>query len=193
MSEKQGVLTGFKTFLMRGNVVDLAVAVVVGAAFTKIVNSVVEGVINPVVGSIGPRDLDQYQSCIQGPCEIDKATGQAIDGITIKWGSVLSASLTFLITAAVVYFLMIVPMNKLKERLDVKDSEAEKAAEPAPKTEAELLAEIRDVLIAQRDGNGAPDIAVLGTQRGVSGSGSQPVPGEGPAGRSDGPDTSRQR
>ncbi|PJE97006.1 large conductance mechanosensitive channel protein MscL [Streptomyces carminius] len=172
MSEKQGVLNGFKAFLMRGNVVDLAVAVVIGAAFTKIVNSVVEGVINPVVGSIGPKDLDRYHSCLQGPCEIDESTGAVINGITIKWGTVLSASLTFLITAAVVYFLMIVPMNKLKKRLDALDTEeaAEMAATPAQKSEVELLAEIRDTLVALRAEQGpAAGAAGLGPQRGAPG------------------------
>ncbi|GAA2456801.1 large conductance mechanosensitive channel protein MscL [Streptomyces macrosporus] len=183
MSEKQGVLTGFKTFLMRGNVVELAVAVVVGAAFTKIVNTVVEGVINPVVGSIGPKDLEHYQFCLQSPCTFDDKTGAAVDGITIKWGSVLSASLTFLITAAVVYFLMIVPMNKLKERLDAKDA-AEAAAAPVEKTELELLTEIRDALLAGRhDGDGPANAAVLAAQRKVSGNGDRPGP-EGPSGAS---------
>jgi large conductance mechanosensitive channel len=55
--EKESVMAGFKAFLMRGNVVDLAVAVVIGAAFTNIVNAVVKGVINPVVGAFGTPDL----------------------------------------------------------------------------------------------------------------------------------------
>jgi large conductance mechanosensitive channel len=183
LSEKQDVLAGFKAFLMRGNVVDLAVAVVIGAAFTKIVNSVVEGVINPVVGSIGPKDLDRYQSCLQGPCTFDRATGAAVSGIAIKWGSVLSAALTFLITAAVVYFLMILPMNKLKKRLDALSAQeaAEAAATPVQKTEVELLTEIRDALLAQRDGSAIPDAAVLMAQRNVHGSGARPDSG-GPAG-----------
>ncbi|MEE1938432.1 large conductance mechanosensitive channel protein MscL [Streptomyces sp. TRM 70361] len=183
MSEKQGVLNGFKAFLMRGNVVGLAVAVVIGAAFTKIVNSVVEGVINPVVGSIGPKDLDRYHSCLQGPCVVDEATGAAASGITIKWGTVLSASLTFLITAAVVYFLMIVPMNKLKERLDALDAEeaAKAAATPAQKTEVELLAEIRDTLVALRAEQGATaGAAGPGPQRGAPGG--PGATGGGPAG-----------
>ncbi|MTE19463.1 large conductance mechanosensitive channel protein MscL [Streptomyces sp. TRM43335] len=174
MSEKQGVLAGFKAFLMRGNVVELAVAVVIGAAFTKIVNSVVEGVINPVVGSIGPKDLERYQFCLQSPCEVTEA-GEVVTGITIKWGSVLSASLTFLITAAVVYFLMILPMNKFKERLDAKNAAeaAEAAANPVEKTEVRLLTEIRDALLAQRDG-GTAHAAVLASRLGTAESGSRP-------------------
>lgn len=186
MSEKQGVLAGFRAFLMRGNVVDLAVAVVIGAAFTKIVNSVVEGVINPVVGSIGPKDLDRYQSCLQGPCDFDEATGEALSGIAIKWGSVLSAALTFLITAAVVYFLMIVPMNRFKKRLDALSAKeaVEEAATPVQKTEVELLTEIRDALLAQREGNGTTDAAaLLAAQRSASEGGSGPGSG-GPSGAS---------
>lgn len=142
----QGVLGGFRAFLMRGNVVELAVAVVVGAAFTSIVNSVVEGVINPVVGAFGTQDLGAYQSCLKAPCEVN-AAGEVISGIPISWGAVLSASLTFLITAAVVYFLMIMPISKYKARQAAKNPPA-----TLDKTELEILTEIRDELIAQRTG-----------------------------------------
>lgn len=64
---------GFKAFLMRGNVIDLAVAVVIGTAFTNVVNSVVKGLINPVVGAFGTKDLDRYRSCLDGPCETNQA------------------------------------------------------------------------------------------------------------------------
>ncbi|MDT0343114.1 large conductance mechanosensitive channel protein MscL [Streptomyces sp. DSM 44938] len=148
---------GFREFLMRGNVVELAVAVVVGTAFTNIVNSVVEGIINPVVGAFGTQDLDAYESCLRGPCSVNEA-GQVVDGIPIRWGSVLSASLTFLITAAVVYFLMILPITRYMAR-----REAKAPAQPPTMTELDLLAEIRDELIAQRTGgNGA---VAVGAQR----------------------------
>ncbi|NJQ07735.1 large conductance mechanosensitive channel protein MscL [Streptomyces lonarensis] len=140
--EKQGVVAGFREFLMRGNVVELAVAVVVGAAFTKIVNAVVDGVIGPLVGAFGTQNLDSYTSCLKGPC--GEVNGEQI-GVLISWGSVLSAALTFLITAAVVYFLMILPMNRFKARMDAKKPQETPAA-----TELELLAEIRDELVARR-------------------------------------------
>lgn len=149
MSENKGVLQGFKEFLMRGNVIELAVAVVVGAAFTNIVNAVVKGVINPIIGALGSQNLDNYKSCLSFSCHPDKKTGQFTDGIYILWGSVLSAALTFLITAAVVYFLMILPMNKWKARQDAKKPADDAPADP---TEVELLIEIRDALIAQRNG-----------------------------------------
>lgn len=142
--KKVGLLSGFREFLMRGNVVELAVAVVVGTAFSKIVDSVVKGVINPLVGAIGTQDLDKYNSCLKGPCVIDKDGGIS-EGVPLNWGPVLSASLTFLITAAVVYFLMILPMNKYRERQAAKAAPAE-----VPKTEIELLTEIRDALVPPR-------------------------------------------
>lgn len=143
--EKTGVLGGFKEFLMRGNVVELAVAVVVGTAFTKIVDAVVTGMINPVVGALGPKNLDDYESCLKPPCVWNEATGEVTEGVLFKWGSVISSSLTFIITAAVVYFLMIVPMNRYKARQAAKNG----VAPPEP-TEVELLTEIRDALVAQK-------------------------------------------
>ncbi|MGG2462468.1 large conductance mechanosensitive channel protein MscL [Streptomyces sp. RGM 3693] len=151
MSENKSVLQGFKEFLMRGNVIELAVAVVVGAAFTSIVNAVVKGVINPIVGAFGSQNLDNYQSCLT-TCSVDKKTGLYVDGIYVLWGSVLSAALTFLITAGVVYFLMILPMSRWKARQDAKKPVD---GAPAAPTEIELLTEIRDALIAQRNGTSA--------------------------------------
>lgn len=150
--EKKSVWAGFREFLMRGNVVELAVAVVVGNAFSKIVDAMVKGVVNPLVGAFGTKDLDMYEFCLRGPCKVNETTGEIISGVPVKWGPVLSASLTFLITAAVVYFLMILPMNKYKERRDAKNPPA-----PAGPTEVELLSEIRDLLVTQRDGSTAPD------------------------------------
>ncbi|MEU8570777.1 large conductance mechanosensitive channel protein MscL [Streptomyces pathocidini] len=148
--ENKGVLNGFKQFLMRGNVVDLAVAVVVGAAFTNIVNAVVKGMINPVVGALGSKNLDQYALCLSDKC-VKSQTGEVTEGLYFLWGSVLSATLTFVITAAVVYFLMVMPMNRYKDRQAAKEAPAEET--PAAPTEVELLTEIRDALVAQRNGH----------------------------------------
>ncbi|MFE6285838.1 large conductance mechanosensitive channel protein MscL [Streptomyces sp. NPDC057877] len=151
MSEKQGpsVWEGFKTFLMRGNVIDLAVAVVIGAAFTNIVNSVVKGVINPLVGAIGTQNLDSYRSCLKGPCEV-AADGTVTSGVTILWGSVLGATLSFVITAAVVYFIMVLPMSKYLARQEARRKARESTHEVIEVTELEVLKEIRDALLAQR-------------------------------------------
>ncbi|MBW8702818.1 Large-conductance mechanosensitive channel [Streptomyces sp. MBT84] len=149
MSEKKepGLMQGFKAFLMRGNVVDLAVAVVIGAAFTNIVNSVVKGVINPVVGALGTKSLDSYSSCLREPCT---GTGDTATGVRILWGSVLGATLNFLITAAVVYFLMVLPMARFLARQEARRRAKEGTQEVVGVTELEVLKEIRDTLVAQR-------------------------------------------
>ncbi|MFG3050195.1 large conductance mechanosensitive channel protein MscL [Kitasatospora sp. NPDC048239] len=138
-------MKGFKEFLLRGNVVDLAVAVVIGAAFTNIVNAFVKGVINPLVGLFGAKDLASYSSCLKGPCEVN-AAGEVTSGIYILWGSVLSAALQFLITAAVVYFVLILPMTRFTAKRKTLDEEM---AEAEAK-EVALLTEIRDVLVTSQ-------------------------------------------
>ncbi|MDX3582602.1 large conductance mechanosensitive channel protein MscL [Streptomyces europaeiscabiei] len=151
MSEKKkpSVWEGFKAFLMRGNVIDLAVAVVIGAAFTNIVNSVVKGLINPLVGAIGTKNLDSYVSCVEKPCEVAD-DGTVTSGIQIAWGSVLGATLSFVITAAVVYFLMVLPMAKYLARQEARRKAKEGMQEVIEVSELEVLKEIRDALVAQR-------------------------------------------
>lgn len=152
-----GLLEGFKAFLLRGNVIDLAVAVVIGAAFTAVVNSVVKGVINPLVGAFGTKDLNSYSSCLKGPCEFDPKTGEAVSGIPIMWGLVLSAVLSFVITAAVVYFLMVLPMAKYLAKRAQRDKAKEGVQETLEVSELEVLKEIRDALVSQRgSGHTAP-------------------------------------
>ncbi|MFE7598638.1 large conductance mechanosensitive channel protein MscL [Streptomyces sp. NPDC057494] len=145
--KKESLLGGFKAFLMRGNVIDLAVAVVIGAAFTNIVNSVVKGIINPVVGAFGTKDLESYSSCIKDTCVV--VNGE-VQGIQIQWGLVLSAVLSFLITAAVVYFLMVLPMAKILAKRAAHEKAKEGVEEVMEISELEVLKEIRDHLVAQR-------------------------------------------
>ncbi|MEU6817101.1 large conductance mechanosensitive channel protein MscL [Streptomyces sp. NPDC046860] len=151
--EATSVLDGFKAFLMRGNVIDLAVAVVIGAAFTGIVTAVVKGVINPLVGAVGTKNLDHYSSCLKDPCKLGP-DGDVISGVQIMWGSVAGAALNFLITAAVVYFLMVLPMAKYLARQEARKQARTGNPEPEPiqVTELEVLQDIRDLLIAQRTG-----------------------------------------
>jgi large conductance mechanosensitive channel len=157
--EKVSVLEGFKAFLMRGNVIDMAVAVVIGAAFTNIVNKIVEGVINPVVGAFGTMDLARYSACIEGDCT------KKGEGVEIMWGLVLSAALTFLITAAVVYFLMVLPMSRVlarqAARRKAKEAQERRAEDPVTVTELEVLQEIRDALVRQRPGGTAANSNVV--------------------------------
>ncbi|MFC8917115.1 MscL family protein [Streptomyces sp. NPDC047821] len=145
----QTLLEGFKAFLLRGNVIDLAVAVVIGAAFTNIVNAVVRGMISPVVGAFGTKNLESYQSCLKGPCQVND-NGEVVQGVAILWGSVLSATLSFLITAAVVYFLMVLPMARYLARRAALEKEKKGVEETLEVTELEVLKDIRDALVAQR-------------------------------------------
>ncbi|MFV6030853.1 large conductance mechanosensitive channel protein MscL [Streptomyces sp. NPDC056264] len=145
--KKESLMGGFKAFLMRGNVIDLAVAVVIGAAFTNIVNSVVKGIINPVVGAFGTKDLESYSTCIKDSCAV--VNGE-VQGIQLQWGLVLSAVLSFLITAAVVYFLMVLPMAKILAKRAAHEKAKEGVEEVMEISELEVLKEIRDHLVAQR-------------------------------------------
>jgi large conductance mechanosensitive channel len=141
------LLSGFKAFMMRGNVIDLAVAVVIGAAFTGVVNSVVNGVINPVIGALGTQDLSSYSYCMD-TCVRHGA--KVVSGPAIMWGSVLGAALNFLITGAVVYFLMVMPMSRFLARRAAKQKQDAEQHVEAEAVEVSLLREIRDELVRQR-------------------------------------------
>ena len=131
------MIKGFRDFLMRGNVIDLAVAVVIGAAFTALVASVTDNLIKPIIGLL-----------LGGGVEAGVIT---INGQTINFTAIINAIITFVITAAVVYFVFVMPMNKFKEKFG-KTPEEEAAAEDE---ELELLREIRDALVAGNTPGGA--------------------------------------
>ena len=144
------MLKGFREFILRGNVIDLAVAVVIGAAFTAVVNSIVENVFNPLIGALFRADsLDSAMVL-----EIPTTDGAVAE---VRFGAVIGAILTFVIVAAVVYFVFVLPMNVLKDHAEAR----RKAGEPKPEdpeTELTLLSEIRDLLAAERtarSGSGA--------------------------------------
>jgi len=123
------VIKGFKEFIMRGNVIDLAVAVVIGTALTAVVDRIVTGIINPLIAMLG------------GQPSLGSIT-ITINNAVFQIGAVLDALITFVVIAAAVYFVIVVPMNKLIER-----RQAGLEPEPEPVTaEAELLTEIRDLL-----------------------------------------------
>lgn len=123
------MLKGFKDFIARGNVIDLATAVVIGAAFTALVSAFTDNVVQPLISRIGASPDSDY-----GFLRIPLG-----DSIAIDLNAVVSATINFLIVAAVVYFVIVVPYKKLKER-DTKVENAE--------TELTLLTEIRDLLAA---------------------------------------------
>jgi large conductance mechanosensitive channel len=151
-AEKTGLLEGFKAFLTRGNVVDLAIAVVIGAAFSSVINSVVTNVINPLVGAFGTSNLDAYRACIKGPCVVD-AAGK-VSGVYIGWGAVLGSVISFVATAAVVYFLMVLPMAKYLAMRAARQQQTEAVQETLEVSELEVLKEIRDALVGQGGGPG---------------------------------------
>lgn len=124
------MLSGFKEFVMKGNVVDLAVAVVMGAAFGAVVDSIVKGLLTPLIARLfNAKDL----------------AGMTWEGF--QYGSVIAAIINFVLIAAAVYFIVVAPMNHMIERrnakLGIKDEE------PAVDPQVALLTEIRDSL-AQR-------------------------------------------
>jgi large conductance mechanosensitive channel len=135
------VIKGFKEFILRGNVIDLAVAVVIGAAFTGIVNAIVGSVFNPAIGAL--FDAESLAEAL--PVSIPTTSGGTA---TMYFGAVIGAVIQFLLVAIVVYFALIVPINYLK-RVSFRKKDEPKA-DAAPPTELELLAEIRDLLAAEK-------------------------------------------
>jgi large conductance mechanosensitive channel len=133
------VLKGFREFILRGNVVDLAVAVVIGAAFKSVVDAFVADVITPLIAAIfGKPDFSSLSF--------------TINGSRFNYGNLINQVISFLIIAAVIYYLIVVPMNVLAERRARRLAAGEEAAEPEAKAEDILLLEqIRDLLA---DGRG---------------------------------------
>lgn len=133
------MLNGFKEFILRGNVIDLAVAVVIGAAFTGIVTAIVGSVINPAIGALfNAADLAEAF-----PVEIPTVSG---DVAVLYFGAVLAAIINFLLVALVVYFALIVPVNYLKAQAAKKKAAGEEVVEEPVISEVDLLTEIRDLL-----------------------------------------------
>ena len=127
---------GFKDFILRGNVVDLAVAVVIGAAFGSIVTAFTQRILQPLINAITPPESPGFG--------IQIVPGK--ESTYIDVASLITATLNFVIVAAVVYFLIVLPLNSLKERRKRGEE-----AGPAEPTDVELLIEIRDLLRAQHE------------------------------------------
>lgn len=128
----------FRDFIARGNVMDLAVGIIIGAAFTAIVNSLVNDLINPLIGFIvGGIDFSAYQLSL----------GEGEHAATFRYGAFLTAVINFLIIAWVV-FMLVKGVNKVRSAVDT----SEKAPEEAPgPTQEEVLIEIRDILKDRTD------------------------------------------
>ena len=124
------MLKGFKEFISRGNVIELAVGVIIGAAFKNIVDALVDGIINPLIAAV------------IGKPDFSDAFILTLNGTDVKFGVLITAVINFLLMAFAIYFCIVVPMNALNAR-------RKKAKDDAPKEisdEVKLLTEIRDAL-----------------------------------------------
>jgi large conductance mechanosensitive channel len=140
------IIQEFKTFAMRGNAIDLAVGVVVGAAFTTIVNSLVKDVINPPLGMlIGGIDFSNFFLVLKGTGTFPSLkAAQDAGAVTLNYGLFINAIGNFLIVAFVL-FLLLRQMNRL-----MAPPKAAKPGDPPPPEDVQLLREIRDLLKAQK-------------------------------------------
>jgi large conductance mechanosensitive channel len=137
------MLRGFKDFILRGNVVDLAVGIVIGAAFTALVSQFTNSFLNPLIKLAGGATDNKSGAVIP------------VHGVVFTYGDFINAVVTFVLTAAALYFLVVFPMNKLAER-------RRRGQEPppaAPSEEVRLLTDIRDLLAALESG-GRPATAL---------------------------------
>jgi large conductance mechanosensitive channel len=131
------MLKGFKEFILRDNVLELAIAVVIGTAFATVVKTVVDNLVSPLIASIGGTNVDGLAF------HVVKGNQKSL----IDVGAIINAAVVFVLTAAVVYFVLVVPMQKVQSRR-ARATNAEPEPEPLT-TEQELLVEIRDALRAR--------------------------------------------
>lgn len=137
------MIRGFKKFILRGSVIDMAVGVVMGSAVTAVVTAIVKHIINPLIAMI----------C--GKPELDGVLTITMNSATISFGAVIGALLNFLIVATAVYFCIVVPINKLREigadllQIEHEKTEEEKHKEREEKT-IQLLQDIRNELVERR-------------------------------------------
>lgn len=141
---EESMIEGFKKFIARGQMIDMAVGVVMGAAVTTVVNAIVSSFINPLI------------AMIFGKPNLDNILAFTVNGATISFGAILGALLNFLIVAVAVYFCIVVPINKFRDiskklSKNGKQSEEEETVElSAEDKTVQLLTEIRDQLANER-------------------------------------------
>lgn len=124
------MLKGFKEFISRGNVVELAVGVIIGAAFKNIIDALVDGIINPLIAAV------------IGKPDFSDAFILTLNGTDVKFGLLITAVINFILMAFAIYFCIVMPMNALNNRR----KKAEELAEEEASDEVKLLTEIRDAL-----------------------------------------------
>ncbi|HEX5406570.1 MAG TPA: large conductance mechanosensitive channel protein MscL [Pseudonocardiaceae bacterium] len=134
------MLKGFREFVFRGNIFELAVAVVIGTAFTAVVTAVVTNLINPIIAAIGGHSVNGLSvTLVAGNTKT-----------VMHFDTVITAIINFVIIAAVVYFVFVMPMQRIMEARKRRQPQVE--AEPLV-TDIDLLTEIRDLLRTQQRGN----------------------------------------
>lgn len=134
------MLKGFKDFILRGNVIELSIAVVVGTAFTTLVGAFTSNIVNPIIAAAGGVETDGLGFHIWPGNE----------KTFVNFGAVVTAFVTFLITAGVVYFVFVAPMNRINKMVKKRVASSEHEDAPLPADTA-LLAEIRDLLAQLAD------------------------------------------
>ena len=147
------MLKEFKEFAVKGNMVDMAVGIIIGAAFGTVVKSVVDDIIMPLVASVtGSPDFSNLFVTLRAPA--DAVTEQSVaaireaGGVVMAYGLFINALIAFLIVAFVL-FLVVKAMNRIKREQEAEEAAPEPPAEPEPTKEEVLLTEIRDLLKAQ--------------------------------------------
>jgi large conductance mechanosensitive channel len=137
-------LNEFRTFIMRGNVVDLAVGIIIGVAFTAVVNSLVKDIFTPTIGLlVGGIDFTNIFVTLKGPSAPTLADAQKAGAVTLNFGVFLNAVIQFLIVSFAVFWLI-----KALTRLHLRQQPETAAPPPPPRSEV-LLEEIRDLLAAR--------------------------------------------
>jgi len=140
------VIKGFRDFIMRGNLIELAVAFVIGAAFAKVVQDFVGAIVTPLVSALPGAKVQGFGFSIRG--------GDLKDATFINLSTVINSLIVFVATAAVVYFCLVVPMNAYNKRREARLAAG--VEEPEAKTDDIILLEqIRDLLSQQASGNGS--------------------------------------
>ena len=140
------MLNEFKAFIARGNVMDLAVGVIIGAAFNKIVESIVNDLVMPIVGALtgGGFDFSNYFIALSSNVTATSLAAAREQGAVFAYGSFITALINFLILAWII-FLMVKGVNKLRASVETKKAEEKTEAAPPPE-DVKLLTEIRDLL-----------------------------------------------
>ena len=153
--KKKSVFQEFKEFISKGNVVDMAVGVIIGGAFTKIVNSVVSDLIMPALGLVtGNIDFADLK-VVLNPAELNEAGEIVKEELAIRYGVFLDALINFLLMAICVFTVIKIiatvkaKAEKLRKKEEVKEEAPEEAPAPQPEPQIELLTEIRDLLKAE--------------------------------------------